>query len=54
MHTGLRWENLKQRDHSETLHIDGRVVMKWNLKGKDSMVWTRFMWLRMDTTGRLL
>jgi hypothetical protein len=54
MHTGFWWENLKQRDHSETLDIDGRVILKWNLKEKDSMVWTRFMWLRIGIIRRLL
>jgi hypothetical protein len=54
MHTEFWWENLKQRDHYEDKDTDGRVILKRSLNKKDRMVWTRFMWLRIKTCGRLM
>jgi hypothetical protein len=54
MHTEFWWENLKQRDHYEDLDIDRRVILKWSLRAKDRMVWTSYMWLRTQTSGRLM
>jgi hypothetical protein len=34
MHTLLWLENLKGRDHSEDLGIDGRVILDWFLRAK--------------------
>jgi hypothetical protein len=35
MHTGFRWENLREGDHLEDLGIDERVILKWILEKQD-------------------
>jgi hypothetical protein len=38
----------------EDLDVDGRIILEW-ISGKlCGKVWTGFIWLRMDTSGRLL
>jgi len=32
VHTGFWWGNLKERDHSEDVSIDGNVILKLILK----------------------
>jgi hypothetical protein len=54
MHAVFRLGNLKRRDNSEDLAVDGRTVLKWILGKYGGMVWTGFMWLRIGTSGRLL
>jgi hypothetical protein len=43
MHKEFLWENLKQRDYYEDLDTDRGAILKWSLKAKERMVWTRFM-----------
>jgi hypothetical protein len=31
MHTNFRSENLKGRDHSEDLGVDGNIILEWLL-----------------------
>jgi hypothetical protein len=33
-------------DHSGDLDIDGRIILKQNLKNLYVMMWTEFIWLR--------
>jgi hypothetical protein len=49
MNTKFFSENLEERDHSEYLSIDRRVIGKYGGK-----VWTGCMWLGMGTSGSLL
>jgi hypothetical protein len=39
------------KDHWEELDVDGRIILKCIL---EKGVWTGFIWLRIDTSGRLL
>jgi hypothetical protein len=48
----LFWsENLKGRDHSEDLGVDGRVIFEWILGKSSGKMWTGFIWLRIGTSG---
>jgi hypothetical protein len=31
----LWWGNLRERDHLKYLGLDGRIILKWNLKKRD-------------------
>lgn len=35
--------NLKERDHLETLGIDGRIILRGRLETKDERTWTAFV-----------
>jgi hypothetical protein len=48
MHTELWSGNLRGRDHSEDLGIDGRMILKWIL---NKLVWFGFIWLGIWTSG---
>jgi hypothetical protein len=39
MHTGLRWKDLRERDHLENLGIEGRIIVKWGFKKWDGEAW---------------
>ena len=40
MHRGLRWGNLRERDHLEDLGVDGSIILEWIFKKWDgSMDW---------------
>jgi len=38
----------------EDLSVDERIILKCILKKLTGMAWTRFMWLRAETSGGLL
>jgi hypothetical protein len=54
VHAELRWGNLKERDRSEHLGVNGRIVLKWILKKWDGRSWTGLICLRIETDGGLL
>jgi len=35
VHTGIRYRNLRERDHLENLRVDGRITLKWIFKKLD-------------------
>ena len=51
MHTGFWWGNLKERNHSENLGVDGRIILKWVFKTWDGEAWTRLIWLNIEKGG---
>jgi hypothetical protein len=54
MHTQFWSDNLKRRDLSDDLGVDGRIILKCILEKQG--VWLRngINWLRTETSGRLL
>jgi hypothetical protein len=46
-------ENLKGRDNSEDLSVDGKIILEWILRKQGRKVWTLFIWLRIVTSGRI-
>jgi hypothetical protein len=53
IYTKFWLENLKGRDHSEGLGVDGRTILEWILLLK-GVGWTGCIWLRIGTNGGLL
>jgi hypothetical protein len=45
MHTIIWLENLKGRDHSEDLGVDGKIILEWILGEQGEKVWTGCNWL---------
>jgi hypothetical protein len=44
-------ENLKGRDHSEELGVDGKIILGW-ISGKQiAKMWTGCVWLRIRTSS---
>jgi hypothetical protein len=54
MHTEFWSENLKGRDQSEDLDVDGRITLQWILGKMGGKLWTGYSWLRTGTSGGLL
>jgi hypothetical protein len=46
-------ENLKRRDHTEDLGVDGEIILEC-LGNEDGRVWIGCIWLSTGTSGRLL
>jgi len=54
MHTLFWMDNMKGRDHSENLDVDGKIILEWIIGKYGGKVWTGFIWLSMWTSGGLL
>jgi len=50
MHTVLWLENLKERDHSEDLGVDEKMVLKWIFGKISGNMWIGCIWLRIGTS----
>jgi hypothetical protein len=50
----FRWENSKERGHSEDQGVDERMGTEWILGKLSGGVWSGFSWLRIGTGGGLL
>jgi len=35
VHAGFWWGNVRKRDHLEDPGLDGRIILKWNLRKLD-------------------
>jgi hypothetical protein len=44
-------DNLKGRDHSEELGVDGKMILEWILGQSIEKVWVGFIWLRIGNGG---
>jgi hypothetical protein len=51
MHKEFWSENLKGRDRPKDLGVDGKIILEWILGRLGEMIWTRFIWLRIRTSG---
>jgi hypothetical protein len=54
MHIGYWRESQKERDHYEDQDVGRWTILKWILERYDVMLWTGSIWLRIETSGRLL
>jgi len=45
--TGFWWGNLEEGDHLEVPGVDGRIILRWNIRKGDGLIW-----LRIGTGGR--
>jgi len=43
-----------RRDHLEELKLGGRIILEWILGKQGGKVWTGFICLIIETSGRLL
>jgi hypothetical protein len=46
--------NMKERDLSEDLSVDGKIILECMLEKYSGMLWTGFIWLRIGTSGGVL
>jgi hypothetical protein len=47
-------ENLKGRDNSEDVGVDGKITLEFILRKQGGKVWTGCMWFRIGVSGGLL
>jgi hypothetical protein len=53
VHTDLWWGNLRERDPSKDLDVDGRITLKFIFKKWD-WGWSELVWRSVGTGGKLL
>ena len=47
-------ENLRERDNSEDLNVDGRIILKQGFNKSVGMAWACLIWLRTVSGGGIL
>jgi hypothetical protein len=52
--SGFGWENLREIEHMENPGVDGRMILRWNLKKWDVGAWIGSVRLRIGTDDRQL
>jgi len=45
---------MKRREHPWDQGVDGGILLKWILYKREVRAWNRFMWFRIETSGRHL
>jgi hypothetical protein len=53
MYTTFWSEHLKERDHSEYLVVDARIILECTLGKRGGKMWNGFIWLKIGTSGGL-
>jgi hypothetical protein len=48
---GFWWGNLRERDHLEDPHVDGRMLLIWILRKWDVGAFTGSSWFSIGTGG---
>jgi hypothetical protein len=43
-----------EREHSEDVNVDWRIILKWIVERADERVWTVFVLLRIGTSDGIL
>jgi hypothetical protein len=51
VHAKFWLESVQAREDLKDLDIGGRIILKSTFSKFGGMVWTRFVWLRMETSG---
>ena len=51
MPTEIWWGDPRERDRSEDVGVDGRVILNWTFMKSVGEAWTGLMWLRIGTGG---
>ena len=49
--TGCWWGSLRERGHWGDQDVDGRIILRWNLRKLEGVVGTGWSWLRIGTGG---
>jgi hypothetical protein len=50
MVTAFWQEKLKERDHSEDLCVNVKIILEWMLDKYGEKLWAGYMWLRIETS----
>jgi hypothetical protein len=54
VNTGFWYGNLKERDDTENLGVDGTIILTDILKKSVESIWSGLIWLSIGAGGRLI